>query len=64
MDQIVVDVTEMPEARMGDEAVIFGRQGAAILPAAEAAAEAGTISYELFCLAGQLNPRVYVGLSG
>ena len=61
MDQIVVDVTEIPEARMGDEAVIFGRQGAAILPAAEAAAQAGTISYELFCLAGQLNPRVYVG---
>ena len=61
MDQVVVDVTDLPgEVRMGEEAVLFGRQGEAILPAAEIARLAGTISYELFCLAGQLNPRVYV----
>lgn len=61
MDQVVVDVTAQPEVRMGEEAVIFGRQGAALLPAAEMAQLAGTISYELFCLAGQLNPRIYCG---
>jgi alanine racemase len=60
MDQVIVDVTGLGDIAMGEEAVIFGRQGGAVLPAAEQAALAGTISYELFCLAGQLNPRMYV----
>jgi len=55
-----VDVTDGPETAVGDEAVFFGRQGAAILPARDVARQAGTISYELFCLAGNLNPRVYL----
>lgn len=58
MDQVVVDVTDVGDVAMGEDAVLFGRQGEAILPAAEQAALAGTISYELFCLAGQLNPHV------
>lgn len=57
MDQFMVDVTGGPAVAVGDEAVLFGRQGDSILPAAEAAEKAGTISYELFCLAGQLNKR-------
>ncbi|MBI3735791.1 alanine racemase, partial [Candidatus Sumerlaeota bacterium] len=61
MDQIVVDVTDLPEAAVGDEAVLFGRQGNALLPAAEVAQWAETIPYELFCLAGQINPRIAVG---
>lgn len=72
MDQAVVDVTDLAaaggEVRVDDEVVLFGRQtgggeddGGAILPAAEQAALAGTISYELFCVAGQLNPRVLIG---
>ena len=59
MDQVVVDVTDGPETTVGDEAVFFGRQGAAILPACDVASVAGTISYELFCLAGNINPRIY-----
>jgi alanine racemase len=66
MDQCVVDVTDLAtsgiDPRVGDEVVLFGRQqapGGAVtyLPAAEQAARAGTIAYELFCLAGMLNPR-------
>lgn len=65
MDQVIVDVTDVAgEVKMGDEAVLFGRQGQTLLPAAEQAALAGTISYELFCLAGQINPRLYVNCSG
>lgn len=60
MDQVIVDLTGLEDVKLGEEAVIFGRQGDSLLPAAEQAARAGTISYELFCLAGQLNPRVYV----
>ncbi len=58
MDQCVVDVTDGPPVAVGEEVVLFGRQGSAVLPAAEVARWAGTISYELFCLAGQINPRI------
>lgn len=58
MDQVVVDVTDHPEIRLGEEAVLFGRQGSVVLSVAEVARKAGTISYELFCLAGQLNPKI------
>ena len=60
MDQFVVDVTDAPNVAVGDEVVLFGKQGEAVLPAAEVAAAAETISYELFCLAGGMNPRVYL----
>jgi len=59
MDQIVVDVTDAPGVEVGDEAVLFGRQGETRLSAEEVAKLAETISYELLCLAGQINPRIY-----
>ncbi len=36
-DQFMVDVTDGPAVAVGDEAVLFGRQGGVILPAAEVA---------------------------
>lgn len=57
MDQIVVDVTDQPTIAAGDEVVLFGKQGAAMLGADEAAQWAQTIPYELLCLAGQINPH-------
>lgn len=64
MDQFAVDVTGLDGVAVGEEAVLFGRQGEALLPAAGQAALAGTISYELFCLAGQLNPRLFLNGPG
>jgi alanine racemase len=43
MDMITVDLTDIPVARVGDRAVLWGEQ----LPIEEIAARAGTISYEL-----------------
>lgn len=48
MDQIVVDVTALPEAREGDEVVLLGRQGGEEILAAEMAGRAGTIPWEIF----------------
>ncbi len=59
MDQTVVDVTEAPDVRCGDEVVLFGRQGGERLGAEELAAWGNTIPYELVCMAGQVNPRIY-----
>jgi len=61
MDMLMLDVTAVPEARVGDEAVLMGRQGAAEITADEFAAWQGTISYEVLCRIGPRVPRVYMG---
>ncbi|MBN8708795.1 MAG: alanine racemase [Verrucomicrobia bacterium] len=48
MDQILVDVTDVPEAQVGDEAVLIGRQGGEEILARELADKAGTISWHIF----------------
>ena len=52
MDQMMVDVTDIPGAREGDEAVLLGRQ--------EMAAWLDTISYEVLCSPSKRVPRVYI----
>lgn len=47
MDQIMADVTHIPDVRTGDVAVLIGRQGGGFIGADELAAWAGTISYEV-----------------
>lgn len=59
MDQTVVDVTDAPEVQVGDEVLLFGMQRGARLGADEVAAWGNTIPYELLCMAGQINPRLY-----
>ena len=55
MDMLMLDVTDVPEARAGDEVVLFGSQGAASLSVTEVAKAAGTIPYELLV---RISPRV------
>jgi len=61
MDMIMVDVTEIPQVRPGDEAVLYGRQGETEISVEEVAAKIGTISYEVVCAISHRVPRVYVG---
>lgn len=53
MDMLTVDLTDLPQARLGSQVTLWG-QG---LPIDEVAAQAGTIGYELMCA---LAPRVPV----
>lgn len=48
MDQILVDASAVPGIEAGDEAVLMGRQGTQEILAAELAAKAGTIAWEIF----------------
>lgn len=48
MDQIMVDVTDIPNVGIGDEAVILGRQGAREIPVEELERASGLCSGELF----------------
>lgn len=60
MDQMMVDVTDIPDVREGSEAVIMGRQGSSVITAEELAQLDGTINYEIVCNVGKRVPRVFV----
>lgn len=60
MDLCVVDITHIPECRVGDIATVFGTDGHAVLGVDELAERAGTISYELLCSVSKRVPRIYL----
>ena len=47
MDQTMIDVTDIPEARAGDEVVLIGAQGQDRITVEEVAEKLGTINYEV-----------------
>ena len=59
MDQLMLDVTEIPGVEEGDVVTVFGRDGDAFLPVDELAALNDTIHYEMVCLVGKRVPRIY-----
>lgn len=59
MDQVILDVTDLPPVAAGEEAVFIGRQGAEAIPVEEAARQAGTLSYEILTRLSERLPRVY-----
>jgi alanine racemase len=60
MNVTVVDVTDLPDVCPGDEVILMGRQGEEEITADEIAGWMDTINYEVLCLFGNLNPRVYL----
>ncbi|MBN2254320.1 MAG: alanine racemase, partial [Deltaproteobacteria bacterium] len=60
MDMCTIDVTHIPDCRVGDEVVLMGRQDEEYISANEIAAKAKTISYEIICALGKRAPRVFV----
>ena len=61
MDQVMVDVSKVLTARVGEHVVLLGRQGAGEVPAAELAKLCGTIPYETVTALSARVPRVAVG---
>ncbi|TKS61984.1 MAG: alanine racemase [Nitrospira sp.] len=59
MDMVMVDVTHVAGAAVGDEAVLIGRQGQEQITADDIAEWTGTISYEVLCSIGPRIPRQY-----
>ncbi len=60
MDQFMVDVTDIPDVKQGDEVTIVGRDGDQILTVEELAKTAGSFNYEYVCDITKRVPRVYV----
>ena len=59
MDQMLVDVTDIPEAATGDEVVLLGRSGNETIAAETIAAAAGSFNYEQVCDLSHRVSRVY-----
>ncbi len=60
MDYIMADVGAAPSCTIGDEAVIIGSQGEAVITPDEVAAAGDTIAYEVLCNIGRALPRSYI----
>ena len=60
MDLMVIDVSHVPEATVGDEVILMGRQGDEEISAAELAERAGTIHWDIVTRVGSRVRRVYV----
>ena len=59
MDMILIDVSKLPDVQIGDEVVIFGKQGEEVIQVEELAQKADTIPYEVLCNIGKRVPRTY-----
>ena len=60
MDQCMVDVTDVPDVKLGDEVIVMGSDGINTISAEEIGAATGTINYEICCAFGQRLPKVYI----
>ena len=59
MDQMIVDVTEIPQAREGDPVTLLGSDGAERITAEYLGELSGRFNYELVCDLTKRVPRVY-----
>ena len=60
MDQMMVDISAVPNAKIEDEVTLVGANGTEFISAEEIAALADTINYEFVCGISKRVPRVYI----
>ncbi|NLK35654.1 MAG: alanine racemase [Gracilibacteraceae bacterium] len=60
MDQCMIDVTGIEDVKVGDEVVLFGKQGEGFISIDELAEKLDTINYEIVCMISKRVPRVYI----
>jgi alanine racemase len=59
MDQMMIDLSNVPDAEVGDDVILIGTQGNEEITADELAVKAGTISYEILLSVSDRVPRFY-----
>lgn len=60
MDQCMVKLDEVPDANIGDEVVLIGKQNGIRIGVEELAEDWGTITYEVICGLADRVPRFYI----
>lgn len=61
MDYTTVDVTDIPDAILGDRVTVLGSDGGLSVRVEEMAEQIGTIPYEITCSIGKRVGRIYLG---
>ena len=59
MDQCMIDITDIPGVKVGDEVVLIGEQHGLKISVDDMAELMGTINYEVTCMISRRVPRVY-----
>jgi serine/alanine racemase len=59
MDQLMIDITDIPEVEPDDIVTVIGREGSALIGAEEVAEKSGTITNELLTRLGNRLNRIY-----
>ena len=60
MDQMIVDVSGIPDAREGDIVTLIGTEGDQQIQVEDLAETGGGFHYEIVCDIGKRIPRVYI----
>jgi len=60
MDQCMIDVTDVPDVKQGDEVILMGSDGKNTISAEDIARAVDTVNYEILCSFGQRLPKVFV----
>ena len=60
MDQCMIDVTDAPGVKQGDEVILMGNDGKNTISAEDIANAVDTVNYEILCSFGQRLPKVFV----
>jgi len=60
MDLTTLDLTDVPEAVLGDVVTIYGKDGEAAIEVSEVAHQIGTVTSDLLCALGRRVPKFYV----
>lgn len=62
MDLTMLDVTDVPDGKLGDVVTIYGKDGQASIEVSEVAREIGTVTSDLLCALGRRVPKFYLTL--
>lgn len=59
MDQMMVDITDIPDVKLEDIVTLIGKDGDNFISVEDMANLAGSFNYEFVCDVGKRVPRVY-----
>jgi len=60
MDLTTLDVTDVPDVKLGDVVTLYGKDGNAEIKVSDVAHEIGTVTSDLLCALGRRVPRYYL----
>ena len=60
MDQFMIDVTAVPDAKVGDEVTLIGVDGNEVITVEDLSDPEYRFNYEFCCLINKRVPRIYV----